>query len=151
MKTKTYPITTTSDTAEGTNARSDKAPGMEATERTNQEPLDPREAAASAVAALIRSGEDAQSLFDVLRRFGADLGGSQPALVELGSLLNAWESHLPAGHRSADSPFWSDVAAACRDVSMELEELGSVECGSAQVLLGATEKAALAHLQEAQR
>ena len=70
--------------------------------------------------------------------------------MELGTLLDAWESHLPVGHRSADAPFWSDVAAACGDASEELRELQcSIDFGSAKVLIDAIAEAALAHLDEA--
>ena len=121
-------------------------------------PVEPDEdeaalAAFAAVAALIRSGDDARSLFDALQRFGADFyepGETLEALVELGTLLDAWESHLPAGHRSGDAPFWSDVASVCGDISDELHNLPcSIDFGNAQVLCEAIKEAACAHLDEA--
>jgi len=142
----------------GNNGQATRAAQMKAAKSPPKpsKQVEPEEAAPVAVAALIRSGDDARSLFEVLRRFAAELEESQGALdepveavVELGTLLDAWESHLPAGHRAGDAPFWSDVAAACGDVSEELDELNSVEFGITQVLVGAIEKAALAHLDEA--
>jgi len=120
--------------------------------------VEPEEAAQIAVAALIHSGEDARSLCEVLQRFAArfeepqdTFDGSLDVVEELAILLGAWESHLPAGHRSGDAPFWSDVAAVCGDVSEELDELNSVEFGIARVLFGAIKNAALAHLDEARK
>jgi hypothetical protein len=108
------------------------------------------EAAPRAVAALIRSGDDARSLFAALRCFGADFDEPLEALAELGSLLDAWESHLPAGHRSGDAPFWSDVAAVCGDVDRELDDaVPDFKWGSAKVLFDAIAEAAISHLNAA--
>ena len=107
-------------------------------------------AAPAAVAALIRSGADARSLFDALCRVADEFDEPLESLVELGTLLDAWEARLPAGHRPADAPFWSNVAAVCGDVSEEMDELPcSIDFGIAQVLFGAIKNAAIAHLDDA--
>ena len=117
------------------------------------EPLrsdDVRQAAPAAVGALIRSGENARSLFRVVERLAATLGEPSRAVVELGNLLDSWESHLPAGHRSADAPFWADVVAACDELHGDLAELDCMPFASGEVLLGAIRHAALAHQKAAQ-
>jgi hypothetical protein len=73
-----------------------------------------------------------------------------PALIELGTLLDAWEAHLPAGHRAGDASFWYDVSEVCWDVHHELIvlELDSLQLGNGEVLLGAIAAAARAHLKK---
>ena len=142
----------------GNNGQATKATHMKATELPPKasKKVEPKEDAQIAVATLIHTADDARRLFGVLRRFAAELEESQSALdepleavVELGTLLDTWELHLPAGHQAGDAQFWSDVATACGDASEELNELNSLEFGIARVLFGAIEKAALVHLDEA--
>jgi len=114
--------------------------------------VEPEEAAPEGVASLIRGGPDARSLFLALYGLAAEFDEPSPELVELETLLDAWESHLPAGHRAGDARFWDDVAAVCQGLNIDLsdghviwEAMGRVEAG---ILLNAIETAALAHRRE---
>ena len=114
-------------------------------EKVDAEEVDPEQAAAAAVAALIRSGKDARSLFDALRCFDDNKCHPGEYVVELGTMLDAWEAHLPPGHRSVDAPFRSDLASVCHDVDWDFS---NIDC-LAQLLVQAIEKAALRRLRKA--
>jgi len=105
--------------------------------------LSTRQAAAEAVASLIRNGDDIQALFRPVFRLVKELDKPMPGLERLALLLLRWDGHSEVIASPADREYWQAIGEASELAYGELFEYDQpLEFAAAEVLLAAIRFAA---------